>query len=78
MCHFNIKNMIVEKVKLYKGDSLSILDELINERVKVSHIITDPPFNISQKNNFDTLRGKNGRQVHRRGIDFGEWDWGFD
>ena len=34
-------------------------------------ILTDPPFNLSVKNNFHTLKG-------RHGIDFGEWDNGFD
>lgn len=34
-------------------------------------ILTDPPFNISVKNNFHTMRG-------RHGIDFGEWDKNFD
>lgn len=34
-------------------------------------ILTDPPYNLSRKNNFHTLKGRNG-------IDFGEWDKGFD
>lgn len=34
-------------------------------------IITDPPYNISRENRFHTMSG-------RRGIDFGEWDKGFD
>ena len=37
----------------------------------VDLILTDPPYNISVKNNFHTLKG-------RHGIDFGEWDKGFD
>ena len=35
-------------------------------------ILTDPPFNISVKNNFNTMHG------NRHGIDFGDWDKGFD
>ncbi|MBF7046557.1 site-specific DNA-methyltransferase [Campylobacter volucris] len=35
-------------------------------------IITDPPYNISKKNNFHTLNNK------RQGVDFGEWDKEFD
>lgn len=35
-------------------------------------ILTDPPYNISRKNNFNTMRKV------RQGIDFGEWDKGFD
>ena len=34
-------------------------------------IITDPPYNISRKNNFHTLKG-------RKGIDFGSWDKTFE
>jgi site-specific DNA-methyltransferase (adenine-specific) len=33
-------------------------------------ILTDPPFNISMKSNFHTMG--------RKGVDFGEWDKGFD
>ncbi len=35
-------------------------------------IITDPPYNISKKNNFSTMKGK------RKGIDFGQWDKNFN
>ena len=34
-------------------------------------ILTDPPYNISVSNNFHTMKG-------RKGIDFGDWDKGFD
>jgi site-specific DNA-methyltransferase (adenine-specific) len=36
----------------------------------VDCMITDPPYNISQDNNFKTMG--------RKGIDFGEWDKNFD
>lgn len=39
---------------------------------KFDAIITDPPYNISKKNNFFTLAG------NRNGIDFGDWDKNFD
>lgn len=38
---------------------------------QVDLILTDPPYNLSVKNNFHTMKG-------RQGIDFGEWDKGFD
>lgn len=38
----------------------------------MNHIITDPPYNISQDNNFATMRNP------RRGVDFGDWDYEFD
>ena len=56
--------------KLYNGDCLEIMDRLIEEGVNVDAIITDPPYNISRKNNFKTL--------NRSGIDFGKWDKDFD
>ena len=37
-------------------------------------ILTDIPFNISQDNNFKTMKDRTGRN----GIDFGEWDKDFD
>jgi site-specific DNA-methyltransferase (adenine-specific) len=39
----------------------------------VDAIITDPPYNISADNRFYTMKTGN-----RTGIDFGEWDKGFD
>lgn len=36
----------------------------------VDMVLTDPPYNIARKNNFHTMG--------RSGIDFGEWDKGFD
>ena len=57
-------------IKLYNGDCLEVMDKLIELGVKVDAIITDPPYNISKKNNFNTMG--------RRGVDFGEWDKDFD
>ena len=37
----------------------------------IDMILTDPPYNISRKNNFHTLKG-------RHGMDYGEWDKDFD
>lgn len=62
--------MNMSEYKLYNGDCLEVMDKLIEEGVKVDAIITDPPYNISRKNNFTTMG--------RAGIDFGEWDKGFD
>lgn len=59
-----------EGVDLYKGDCLEVMDRLIAAGVKVDAIITDPPYNIAKDNNFHTMG--------RAGIDFGEWDKGFD
>lgn len=59
-----------ERYKLYQGDCLDI----INNIEVVDCIITDIPYNISKKNNFKTMKDRTGRN----GIDFGEWDKGFE
>lgn len=64
--------IVNEKCKLYLGNAYTMIDELVKKQIKVNHIITDPPYNISHENNFNTL--KNPRQ----GVDFGEWDKNFD
>ena len=55
-------------VKLYNGDCLEVMKSIPNQSVDA--IITDPPYNIARKNNFHSMG--------RAGIDFGEWDKGFD
>ena len=59
-----------ENYKLYMGDSLEVMDKLMSLEIKFDAVITDPPYNISRKNNFKTMG--------RAGIDFGEWDKDFD
>lgn len=59
--------------KIYNGDAYEILDDLIKEKIKVDHVITDPPYNISKENNFATMNS-----AERTGVDFGEWDKDFD
>lgn len=55
-------------IKLIKGDSLEYIKSL--EDNSLDAVITDPPYNISKDNNF--------KSMGRRGIDFGEWDKGFN
>lgn len=38
--------------KLYQGDCLRIMDELINDGVKVDAIISDPPYGMDFKSNY--------------------------
>lgn len=59
----------MNKYQIINGDSFEKLKQIPEEYV--DHIITDPPYNISKDNNFHTMKG-------RQGIDFGEWDKGFD
>lgn len=54
--------------ELKHGDSFLLLKEM--ETGSASALITDPPYNISEDNNFTTMG--------RAGTDFGEWDKDFD
>lgn len=62
--------------KLFNCDSLKLMTEWVEKnslkekKILFDCIITDIPYNVSKKNNFNTI----GRQ----GVDFGEWDKGFD
>jgi DNA modification methylase len=53
---------------LMQGDCLERMKEIPDDSVDL--VLTDPPYNIARENNFKTMG--------RSGIDFGEWDKGFD
>ena len=55
-------------IELLQGDCLELMKGVPDKSVDA--VITDPPYNISRKNNFKTMG--------RAGIDFGEWDKDFD
>jgi site-specific DNA-methyltransferase (adenine-specific) len=57
-------------IDLKQGDCLELMKDIPNNSVNL--ILTDPPYNISRKNNFNTMKGC------RQGFDFGEWDKKFD
>ena len=61
-----------DNFKIYCDDSYKIIREFVRLDMKVDHIITDPPYNISTENNFSTMKNP------RTGVDFGEWDKKFD
>ena len=63
----------MNNINLHNGDCIKIMQSLIEQNIKVDAVITDPPYNISRKTNFHTLKGAN-----RNGMDFGEWDKDFD
>lgn len=65
---FNIKDGVI-----FNADSMLAFAYFAKKGIKFDHIITDPPYSISQKNNFSTM--KNAKRV---GVDFGEWDWDFN
>lgn len=56
--------------QIFHDDAYSIIDKFLENDMKVDHIITDPPYNISKDNNFNTMNNP------RKGVDFGEWDQG--
>ena len=62
----------MNKFEIYNTDGIKFMRNLAKNGKKVSHIITDPPYNISQQNNFSTMKHR------RKGVDFGEWDKEFD
>lgn len=64
----NTKDVVKEDYHLMFGDCLERMKEIPDGSVDL--ILTDPPYNIARDNNFHTMG--------RAGIDFGEWDKGFD
>lgn len=61
-------------IELFNGDCFEVIGG--GGAVKdnsIDCIITDPPYNVSRETNFHTLKG-----ALRNGMDFGEWDKGFD
>lgn len=62
------KEIIVNNI--YNADCIEIIKKMGEENFQVDLILTDPPYNISKKNNFKT--------INRSGIDFGDWDKNFD
>lgn len=57
-----------KNVNLFNGDCLEVMKGIPDGSVDL--VLTDPPYNIARDNNFHTMG--------RAGIDFGEWDKGFD
>lgn len=60
----------MDSITLYNSDAYEKVLEFIDMGLQVDHIITDPPYNISKKNNFHTMNKP------RYGVDFGLWDDG--
>ncbi len=56
--------------EIYNLDCLELFKRMKASGQMVDAIITDPPYNISRPNNFNT--------IGRSGIDFGKWDKGAD
>lgn len=61
----------MELNKIYQGDCMEIIKKIDDKSINM--ILVDPPYNVSRKNNFQTMGS-----ASRVGMDFGEWDKGFD
>ena len=59
-------------ITLLHGDCLEIVRDIPDGSIDL--LLTDIPFNISKQSNFRTMKNRR----FRNGIDFGEWDKGFD
>lgn len=64
--------MNMEINKIHNMDFIEGVKLLDDESVDL--ILTDIPYNVSRDNNFKTMKDRKGR----KGIDFGEWDKGFN
>ena len=61
----------MKKYEIFNTDAFVWVKTALKNGIKANHIITDPPYNMSKKNNFSTM--KNPRQ----GVNFGAWDNNF-
>jgi len=66
------RDLFLELNKIYNRNCFDLIKDI--ETKSIDFILTDIPFNISTDNNFKTMKDRTGRF----GIDFGEWDKGFD
>ena len=57
--------------KIYCGDCIELMKQIENDSIDL--IIADPPYNVSRENNFQTMG-----PASRIGMDFWEWDKGFN
>ncbi|OUT14274.1 methylase [Campylobacter concisus] len=69
----NQEQRIEKNFTIYNSNAYSMVESFIKQGLKVNHIITDPPYNISKDNNFSTMN-----KAKRQGVDFGDWDKNFD
>lgn len=61
--------------KIYNDDCVKGMANIINTSMYVDLIIADPPYVISRKSNFHTMKD---RKNSRTGTSFGKWDEEFD
>lgn len=62
---------LLGKNKIHLGDCLELMKDIPDKSIDM--ILTDPPYNVSRDNNFKSMGS-----ACRVGMDFGDWDKGFD
>ena len=60
---------------IYNIDCNKGMTKMIKENIKVDLIVADPPYVISKKSQFHTMKD---RKKPRKGTDFGKWDEEFN
>ena len=61
--------------KIYNKNCILGMNKMLKDDMKVNLIIADPPYVISKKSQFHTMKD---RKNPRNGTDFGEWDKDFN
>lgn len=57
----------IEDIQLYKGDCLEIMDELIEQGIKVDMIFTDPPYKVTSRGSAGNSGGMLQKDINRKG-----------
>lgn len=69
----NTQTISINDAVLINDDCEKAVSYFYKNNISFDAIITDPPYNISKENNFNTMKSSK-----RQGVDFGEWDKEFD
>lgn len=59
-------------IKLKNCDYIDLINEMLDEKIKVDLLLTDPPYCVSRTHQLGFSN------MGRAGMDYGEWDYNFD
>ena len=59
-------------IKLKNCDYIDLINEMLDEKIKVDLLLTDPPYCVSRSHQLGFSN------MGRAGMDYGEWDYNFD
>jgi DNA modification methylase len=68
----NLKKIQDITCNIYNVDCSKLISKMIKNKIIVDAIITDPPYNISRNHQLGYSN------MGRSGMDYGNWDYGFD